>query len=230
MPRLVRALALALAVLPGLSCGLISEDVTDFNLKLPEKPFNVDTADWMLTAQGTVPSLACPPADCGAVADQFCAPGACTSDCDPNAHCQAHVKVSVSQPFDLANESPELETIDSQTGIEVTVESVTFKVNENTLNVASPPLEVYLAPQGVLDATSPEAVFIGTVESVPAKQTGDVPIDFTETGRAAMEQFMSDYKTPFTVIVAGDVTMHAGDPVPEGKLSGIVSVQAHAGI
>ena len=231
MPRLAVALALALAALPAASCSLISSDVTDFNLKLPEKPFNIDTVDWMLTVPGdTMPSLACPPTECTAAADMFCADGKCTSDCDPGAHCQAHVAVSVSQPFDLAHESPELETIDSQAALKVTVEKVIFKVSENTLNVASPPLDLYLAPQGVLDPASGEAVHVGTLEAVNPGQTGEIAIDFSAEGKKAMEDFMSDYKTPFTVIVAGTVTMHAGEPVPMGKLSGVVSVTAHAGI
>jgi hypothetical protein len=231
MRRTAVALALALTSLSAGSCGLIDSDVTDFNLKLPEKAFNVDTADWMITVEGeTMPSVSCPPAECTAAADTFCAGGKCTSDCDANAHCAAHVAVSVSQSFDLAHESPELETIDSQAAIMVKVETVTFKVKENTLNVASPPLTLYLAPQGVLDAQSPEAVEVGTVESVAPGQTGDVAIDFTTEGKAAMEQYMSDYKTPFSVIVAGQVTMSAGEAIPQGKLSGIVSVTAHAGI
>src|SRR3954451_1684389 len=110
-----RFVPLALASLLASASGLISSDVTDFNLKLPEKPFNVDTADWMLAVQtSTMPSISCPPADCTAAAEMFCAAGKCTSDCDMGAHCAAHVPVSVSQPFDLAHESPELQTIDSQ--------------------------------------------------------------------------------------------------------------------
>jgi hypothetical protein len=213
------------------SCGLIDSDVTDFNLKLPEKPFNVDTADWMISVSGeNMPSIECPAVDCTAAADMFCAGGACTSDCDPGGHCAAHVPVSVSQPFDLAHESPELQTIDSQAAISVTVETVTFKVNENTMNVATPPLDLYMAPQGVLDVNSADAVHIGSVESVVPGQTGAVPIDFTAEGKAAMEMFMSSYQTPFTVIVSGNATMSAGAPVPQGKLSGVVSVTAHAGL
>jgi hypothetical protein len=227
----VVALALALASLSAASCGLIDSDVTDFNLKLPEKPFNVDTADWMLSVTTeTMPAVACPPADCTAAADMFCSGGACTADCDAHAQCAAHVPVSVSQPFDLAHESPELQTIDSQAALKVTVETVVFKVKENTLNVATPPLDLYLAPQGVLDANSPSAVMVGNVESVSPGQIGEVPIDFTADGKKAMEMFMSAYQTPFTVIVSGNVTLSAGQEVPKGKLSGVVSVTAHAGI
>ena len=223
------ALGLGLAVMGG--CGLIDSDVTDFNLKLPEKPFNVDTADWMLSVKGdTMPAVACPPADCTAAAETFCTGGACTADCDANAQCAAHVPVSVSQSFDLAKEAPELQTIDSQAALKVTVETVVFKVKENTLSVATPPLALYLAPQGVLDANSTSAVKVGDVEPVTPGQTGEVPIDFTAEGKKAMEMYMSAYQTPFTVIVSGSVTLSAGQAIPDGKLSGVVSVTAHAGI
>ncbi len=223
--------ATALAALPGLSCGLIDSDVTDFTLKLPEKDFNVDTADWMLTVQGsTVPSIPCPPAECTVAADQFCADGACTSTCDANMECQAIVDVTVFQQFDLANEAMELDAIDSQAVISVEVETIAFRIEENTLNVASPPLKIYLAPQGVSDPNGGVAVEIGTLAPVAAAQTGSVDIVLTPSGKQVMEQFMEDFRTPFTVIIAGSAAIQAGDPVPEGRMSGVVTVSAHAGL
>jgi hypothetical protein len=223
-------LALALAS-PGLgSCGLIDSDVTDFNLKLPEKNFNVDTADWMLSVTGTMPSIDCSATDCSGAADTFCAQDRCTADCDANAECQAHVAIAVFQPFDLANESPELAEISSKPIARVTVEAIAFSIKENTLTVASPPLELYLAPQGVSDPTSAEAQHIGTLAPVEPATTGDAEVVLTDSGKDTMAAFMKDYETPFTVIVAGEMTLQAGDPVPQGKLSGVVTVTAHAGL
>jgi hypothetical protein len=223
----------AVVAAPLGSCGLIDSDVTDFPLRLPEKEFNVDTAEWMLSVPGggnTFPTLDCPPLDCAQAVSQVCAGDSCGATCDGNAHCQAQVNVSVFQMFNLSTESPELETIDSQAVVTVTVENISFKVKENTLNVASPPLEVYLAPQGVNDPASTMAVEIGTIASVPPGQTGEGQIDLTPTGKMAMESYMSNWRTPFNVIVAGEVAISAGDPVPMGRLSGSVTVLAHAGL
>ena len=235
MPSLSFPVAAAVAslslVLFTSACGLIDSDVTDFNLKLPEKDFNVDTADWNLAVEGeTIPSVPCPPADCTAAADQFCTAGSCTADCDANAHCQAHVSVSVFQSFDLANEAPELAEIASKPIASVTVESIAFRIKENTLNVPTPPLELYLAPQGVSDPASDEAEHIGTLAPVAVATTGEVELELSESGRAKMSEYMKDYKTPFTVIVAGDAALQAGQPVPAGKMKGVVTVTAHAGL
>jgi hypothetical protein len=46
----------------------------------------------------------------------------------------------------------------------------------------------------------------------------------------AMEQYMSNWRTPFNVIVSGTATISAGDPVPSGKLTGVVTATAHAGL
>ena len=130
MRRSAVPLALAFAALSASSCGLIDPDVTDFNLKLPEKSFNVDTADWMLTVtEASMPTIDCSATDCTAAADMFCAEDHCTADCDASSHCQAHVDVSVFQPFDLANESPELAEISYKPIAKVTVESIAFKIN-----------------------------------------------------------------------------------------------------
>ena len=96
--------------------------------------------------------------------------------------------------------------------------------------MASPPLELYLAPQGVSDPQSAEAEHIGSLEPVPPATTGEASIALTKSGRETMAAFMKDYKTPFTVIVAGEVIIQAGQPVPKGKLSGVVTVVAHAGL
>ncbi len=230
MSRRSLLLAVALAAAPAVSCGLISSDVTDFNLRLPEKEFNLDTQDWMLTVTGQMPTLDCPPVDCAVATTQICEQGACSADCDANAHCQAHVTVSVFQMFDLKNEAPELQTIDSEAVISVTVETIKFKVSTNTLNIDSPPLTVYLAPNGVSDPNDPMAEEIGTIASVAAGQTGEGEIMLSETGKASMEQFMSNWRVPFNVIVTGRVTIMAGQAVPEGKLTGAVTVTAHAGL
>jgi hypothetical protein len=221
--------ALAAFALLG-ACGLISSDVTDFSLRLPEKPFNVDTADWMLQIEGTVPAVPCPPADCSNQAATFCDSGACSSACDVGAHCDVTVPIHIFNAFDLATEAPELMKLDAQAIISVTVDSVAFRIDSNSFTTASPVMHLFLAPQGVTDSADPSAIEVGTLEPVAPGQTGEVSIMFSDAGKAAMEDYMSAYRTPFTVIVSASVHMAAGDPVPEGALAGAVTVLAHAGL
>lgn len=222
-----------LAVLASASCGLIAADIADFNLNLPERNFTVDTSQWKMPPDQTeLRSVACaneaPDYCASAVAALgFCKDGSCTADCD-GQNCQLHVRVSLSQEFDLAKESPELETIDSQSRISVTVKDVTFAVTENTLTVPTPPFHLWLAPQGVLAIPDEKAKLVGEIASVPAKATLDGKVQMTSEGRTHLESFMANYDTRFTVIVEGTVDVKAGSPLPTGKLVGAVQVIAQA--
>src|SRR5690349_16035474 len=104
-----------LALLPGVACGLVDSDIARFDLTLPRKPFNLDTADWMLNIQGqSMPAIACPPAECASAAADLCGEGTCTAECSAESTCDLLVNVAISQTFDLALESPELDAVDDQ--------------------------------------------------------------------------------------------------------------------
>ncbi len=219
---LCAALASSLA-----SCGLIDSSVDDFPLGFPRKDFTVDTATWQLTVMGTFPAIPCTGnPECDAAASSICA-GSCTATCEASM-CQAHVPVSLFKSFNLAVDAPEYQTIDSQTAISVTVDSVEFIVETNSMNTAVPPLEVFMAPIDVTDSADASALRIGTITSVGAGQTGSQELQTDPAGEANLEMFMSDFRTPFNVIVSGSVNISAGDPVPTGMLQGFVKVAAHA--
>jgi hypothetical protein len=212
------------------SCGLISSDITDFPLRLPRKEFAIDTSMWNLQVSGSFPSVACPPADCAMAASTFCGGGACTADCGGGGTCTAHVPMSMFQRFDLANEAEELRTIDQQAVISVTVDAVAFEIEENTMNVGTPSLNVFIAPEGVTDAGDPLAEQIGTILPIAAGFVGSGQVDITTTGELTLERYMSDFRTPFVIIVTGVADIEAGQPVPSGMLQGVVTVIAHAGL
>jgi len=224
------ARALLVAVVPALSCGLIDPDVTEFALNLPEKEFAVDTADWNLKVTGTMPTIACPPADCAAAVETICEAGSCSAACDPGMARAAGVSVSVFQMFHPVTEAAWVKQVEGQPLIEVEVEAIAFNIDENTLNVPSPPLTIYLAPQGISDPLGGSAVAIGTLSSVSPGFVGEVGLTLTDSGKQAMADFLGDYMTPFNVIVGGDVTISAGDPVPTGRLAGVVKVTAHTSL
>jgi hypothetical protein len=138
------------------------------------------------------------------------------------------VPVSLFERFNLAVDAPEYQTIDEQTAIDVTVDSVEFEVEVNTMNTAVPQLEVYMAPIDVTTHNDPQALLIGTVPSVMPGQTGAIELQIDDGGRTNLEFFMSNFRTPFNLIVAATVDISAGDPVPQGMLQGWVKVEAHA--
>ena len=130
-------------------CGLISSDVTDFDLTLPDKTFTVDTASWQLNGVDTFTSTDCSSqmGVCAAAAQQACKQGQCFGSCDADTQtCDLQVLVSLWQMVDLLSEKPELQTINDQPLVGVTIDSVDYEVTENTLNVDTPEMKMYVAP------------------------------------------------------------------------------------
>ena len=187
------ALAGSLAVA---ACGLISSDVTDFDLTLPDKKFSVDTDSWQIDQDAADVALsqscASDPNVCTAVKD------VCTMGC--SGACNATKKTC-----DLSLD----------------------------VNVATPPLTVYIAPSSLVkvDTANAQIKAIGTIEAVPAGQTsGPKDIKFTSDGKKLLVDIMKQFKTPFNILVGASITVSAGQDVPTGKLEAVVHIRAHAGI
>jgi len=224
--------AIAALVLTG-ACGLISSDVTSFDLSLPDKTFTVDSAQWMLdsNAVGTYTSTACTAQNnpCGAV-DAACKKGQCTGSCDSGTNsCALGVLLSLYQKVDLFSEKPELQTINDQPLVGVKIDKLEYQVIENTMNVATPPMTLYVAPQNIMAPGDPSAHAIATIPPIPAGMTlalTQVVID--ADGQAELAKFMGDYKTPFNIIIGATLTVKKGDAVPSGRLTAKVKVTAHA--
>jgi hypothetical protein len=217
-------------------CGLISSDVSNFDLTLPDKNFSVDSAAWQvdptlarmfLGTQCTTPA----PNVCTTAASTACAMN-CTGACGAAHTCDLSLQVSVFQPVDLVTEKPELKTINDQPVIKVTIDSVTWEVTANTLNVATPVMNVYVAPMSVMDPADPMAKQVGVINPIDAMMTTTAPqtLAYTETGKQALVDTMSTFKNPFNVIVGSTLTLKNGDTLPTGRLDAVVHIKAHAGL
>ncbi len=241
MPKLhalvsLRQLSASLVVVLGTGCGLISSDVANFDLTLPDKNFTVDTASWEISQADAdtylQTSCAAAPTVCNAAAQQAC-PMNCAGECNATTEtCDLALEVSLYQPIDLVMEKPELQSINDEPVIKVTVDSVTFEVTGNSLTVDTPAMTLYVAPMSVMDPNDPQARPIGTLAPIPAGTISGTPqqIMFTATGKADLVATMSTYKTPFNVLVGATLFVRAGQPVPTGKLDAVVRIKAHAGL
>ncbi len=215
-------------------CGLIDSDVTNFNLALDGKPFSVDASGWTVDqAEADVilgTSCSGAPSVCMSAAMNAC-PTNCTGECNAFDKCELGLEVSIYKPVDLVMEKPELQKIDDKAIIDVTVDSVTYTVTANTLNVVTPEMKVYVAPMSIMDPDDPMATEIGLISSVPAGATvATRDMAFTPAGKAALRDIMSTYKNPFNVIVGTKIMVREGDSVPAGKLDAVVTITAHAGL
>jgi hypothetical protein len=234
---------LAVAVL-GLSlaagCGLISSDVTNFDLMLPDKKFTIDASGWQVDTtdktlfdNGTLAAVSCSsrPTVCSSAVDQVCSSD-CTGTCDTASDaCELSLDVSRPLKVDLLTEQPDLKTINDQPVIKVSIDSVTYAVSFNTLNVDTPTVNVYVAPISALKPGDAQAQLIGTIPPIPRMTTSDFQaLEFTPTGKAALVNIMSTFKTPFNVLVASSLVVRAGQMLPTGKLDAVVRIRGHAGL
>jgi hypothetical protein len=99
------------------------------------------------------------------------------------------------------------------------------------MNIDTPEMVVYAAPQTVMNPMDERARRVGTVPVIPAGATRSLmPIVFDADGKANLAMFMADYKTPFNIIVGSALLVDDGDVVPSGMMTVRVVVEAHAGL
>lgn len=216
-------------------CGLIDPDVTQFDLGLPDKQFTIDAGNWGLSNPEQLLSAQCqttPNDPCPGLAAMACRADQCTAACNAASHtCDLTLYVSLYQGIDLINEKPELQSIENQPIIDVTVESINYEVTANTLNVATPAMGVWAAPSTVMVPGDTGSKRIGTVPAVAAGATlPETPMVFDPNGKDNLKSFMGSYQTPFNIVVGSTLLLHQGDPVPQGAATVTVSISAHAGL
>lgn len=216
------------------ACGLIDKDITYFDLSLPEEQFTVDTSQWGLSSDETFPMIPCTVDNdiCADAVAAVCGADQCQGVCDGASNtCMARVLVALSQQIDLVQEKPELQTIEDQPFIEVTIDAVKYRIIENTLNFESPEITLYVAPVNVMNPDNPEARPIGTIAPIEASRQVDwTDVLLAPNGEASLRQFMGDYRSLFNVIVGAWAEIHAGDDMPTGRAVAEVRVEAHAGL
>lgn len=230
----IAASGVFVAALALSGCGLIDPDITQFNLSLPDQEFTVDTSQWGLSGEAEFPGIPCDPANdiCEQLTEQVCSGSECRGSCDAELlTCKVTVSVALSESINLVDEKPELQTIENQPFLQVTIDEVTYEVLENTLNFASPEIGVYVAPQNVMSPDSGDARLVGTIESVPAmRQQSATPMILTGEGEGNLRDMMGDYRSVFNIIAGTTVEIREGMPMPSGRAEVQVAVKAHAGL
>lgn len=227
---------LAALALAASGCGLISSDVTNFDLTLKDKEFTVDATSWDITqAEADLflnTSCAGSPNVCSSAARAAC-PMNCSGTCNATSQtCDLALDVSLYQMVDLLTEQPELKSINDEPVVKVTLNTLTYEVKANTLNVDTPEMTVFVAPMSIMDPNDPQAKAIGTIAPVPAGTIteGPQPMTLTPNGRADLTAIMGNFQTPFNVIVGSTLVVTQGSPLPQGRLDAAVQIKATAGL
>jgi hypothetical protein len=219
-----RSIAAACAFVSVISCGLIDPDITKVGFDLPPRTYSFDAAQLNLPAGATM-EVPCGPGqtitDCCAPPAPLPAPNCAMTPivCEAGL-CTARITIVQSQTMDLANEVPVLRDLPSFGS--VSISRITYMVLTNTLNVASPEMEIFLAPAGVTDpddpSANPPAKKFGTVPAIPAGSTEAGMVLLEGDAAATFQSFASDLAKPFNFIVRSRIDVPSGSPIPAGKI------------
>jgi hypothetical protein len=243
MKRIVVLASAGLALWASASCSLIDSNGLHIGYSFDAQHFTEKVGD---SSAGTLPDVACQagqsPDPCAAAQSNL--PAAYAKDttvtCSAATHkCVATTTVRLPQLIDLRTAQTPLPSDAVQFGISaVAIDRIAYWVaaGGNTLNVATPPFDLYVAPQAAMDEHDANAVKLGSVASLPAgsdacadmvdskgdpmagsQRVCDVPL--TQAGQAALSDYIKNYKTaPFKIIVAATINATGGTPVPAGML------------
>jgi hypothetical protein len=231
-PLSLKATTSAIAVLGLVGCGLISTDITRLTFDLPTETYTFDTAQWNIppAVQGAAfPSIPC------TTDNDCCTLGSAAGlDCTMpklscmSASCAASLPESQATEVNLSTQvMPSLSSYTSL--VSISISRITYTVRSNTLNVAVPPLSIYLAPDKVTDPTDPSAQLFGTVPMIAAGTTPMGNVQLVSNAASVFQSFTSNLATPFEIITAATVVIGAGTPVPTGAITidvtGAISAQ-----
>ena len=189
----------------------------------------------------TIPDVSCDPTgtDVCTAAGAALALENATFSCDAMIKkCVAKAEVRASEPIDLSKQQETSFPPQAiQFGVSVVeVKRLTYWIDKNSLNLATPPIEFYVAPAAAQNEKDMKATLIASVGSVPAKSSactdaayamGDtkavgLPVcsaTLPQAGKDALASFVKDYKTPFQIIAHAIIVARPGDPVPSGSIS-----------
>src|ERR1700760_4984335 len=187
-------LALGALLLGG--CGILSSNPADVSLDLPPKPFSIDTSGWQVTqtaadaylATSCMPTTSSAADVCNAAATAAC-PANCSGACDSAAHtCDLSLEIAAHQMVDLLSDSPQFATVADHSGVSVAVDSVAYMVNDNSLNIATPPITVYVAPMSATQPSDPGVTATATIQPVAAQTlVASADLAFVDGGKDALD-------------------------------------------
>lgn len=105
----------------------------------------------------------------------------------------------------------------------VEIESIDWEVKDpNTLNIPSPPLEIYIAPETATDREAQSAAFVGTLPSVGPMTVDSGTIQIEQADQDKASELFKALK--FNVIAYGDKDIAEGELFPaQGRVEYILT-------
>jgi hypothetical protein len=237
-----RSLCLAvacLALVAGPSCSVLSS-TPEITYDMTPQELTQDLSG-TFSATGTFPVVDCTasPSACSMMIPGI--PPTAQITCDPAAtagkmQCALHYDITVHQTINLSQEASFPTAVTSSPVIDlVTINRVGYWAGPSEkLNIATPPLDIYVGSATATTATDPGVEQLGTIASIPAGSAPSAAPDCTDgpatsasnacdlqlgpAGTALFATLAKTYSTPFNIIVVGHLTLSGGEPFPAGSL------------
>jgi hypothetical protein len=217
----------SLLLVGALGCGLISSDITKVTFDLPPKTYSFDSA------QAGLPTAATPVVHCGSPDNiatmtvmDCCNPPAplpkpnCVTNpvvCEAGV-CTLEQPVTVSQTMNLKAEVGVLQSVNSQSLVDISLQSLHY-VAANTLTIDVPPIDLYLAPGTVTDWKDPAAMKFGSVPALAHGMPADGDVILDDGSDALFAKYGHDFGTPFNFIAKTTISVPSGAAPPQGAIT-----------
>lgn len=236
MKRITLALLLAVLHAAAGACSLVDSSGVHIDYAFDPQEYRQDVNPGVM---GMLPDVACTPGQapdpCAAVQTQI-PPDSGTVACDPVLKkCVATVDISLPQEVDLRQARTPIPDQAVQLGIDaVSVHRVAYWIIENTLNVPTPTVELYVGPQSAGDYRDPRAVKLGSVAPLSAGSNacGDkastdseargkpvCDMQLSADGQRALGDYVKNYRqAPFKLIARALPRAEPGMPLPSGRI------------
>jgi hypothetical protein len=221
-------------------CGLINSNTLSTDYAFDAQQYRADLGQ---NGEAKVPVVPCDPDaqpdPCGQLHFGERTGGACERD---RRQCVAVADVSLAYTVDYRTAQTQLPAPVVQYTIDrVRIKKVAYWITRGGLNVAVPPIDLYVAPSAAVDELDPKAEKIGSIAGLPAgamscldnvDKAGDpaagitsavCDVPLTDSGERALAEYVKAYKTtPFKLIAHTRIVAHGDDPVPSGMLEFVV--------
>jgi hypothetical protein len=229
-----------LALTSASSCSLLTSQDIPFDVPAQELDQNVSQA---FTQPGTLPSIDCTSNEslCSTMMPSGL-PASATISCDAatgsssgTKQCVLHFDLTVNVTIDLSKEASFPSAVTSSPAVSlVTLNTVKYWAgSSNKVNVATPPLDIFVGPQTATTSTAPGVQQLGTIPSIPAMMAPSASPDcngpgtssasacslqLTPAGQSLFETLAKSFQTPFNLILVGHLTVAGGMPFPQGTM------------
>lgn len=220
---------LAALVLPA--CLLIDSKSVSITYDLDPQEFSHDFSEDGAPTR-SFPSVPC--ADDTACAAIDGLPRGWSASCDAaSSQCVGRYDLRLVMPVNLSQQKGFPTEVASAVVQRVEVRAVRYWAATNTLDFATPPIDVYVGGQSATKETDAGTKRLGTVPTLPAMtrtdcagDSGSVPgtrdsacaLPLTSDGKDALATLAKSYKTPFNVLAVAHLEARGGDPMPDGRI------------